>query len=116
MSALNTKLYIITRKNKEHCAVTAISLYRDSSAADLLNESIVIDTDLELCKKRVNSMKINNPESTADLIIREVDSIVLGQIVQDVYELRKEEHKSFFTKIKEFFKTAIYKFIEKVRT
>ena len=103
MSETRQSLYIITRKNKEHCAVTAVSVGQHDRA-DALKESIVIDTDLELCKKRVNSMKINNPETTADLIIREVDSIVLGQIVQDVYELPKAEHKTFFTKIKEFLK------------
>lgn len=103
---MKQSLYIITRKNKEHCAVTAVSV-DPCDRADALNDSIVIDTDLELCKKRVKSMKINNPETTADLIIREVDSIMLGQIVQDVYELPKEEHKTFLTKIKEFFKRNV---------
>ena len=103
MSEVYQHLYIITRKNKEHCAVLGNSVVK-SDRADVLKDTIVIDTDLELCKKRVNSMKINNPEMTADIIIRKVDSIMLGEIVQDVYELPKQEHKTFFTKIKEFFK------------
>lgn len=103
MSEIHQQLYIITRKNKAHCAVLGNSVdQRDR--ADVLKDTVVIDTDIELCKKRVKSMKINNPETTADLIIRKVDSILLGQIVQDVYELPKEEHKTFFTKIKEFLK------------
>lgn len=74
--------YTIGRRGKPNLLVTLMTKNLEGSSLELAS-SIVIDTDLELSKRRLMDLKKSDPDSTRDCVIVQVYVNNTGKIVYD---------------------------------
>ena len=101
MSAMldNLPLYTIGRRGKPNTIVTLVSKRQDGSVGEL-DDSVVLDVDFGLAKRRLNAIKESDPENTKDCVIVQVGVSPTGKIVYDPEppeeaEKPKQEMKEF---------------------
>lgn len=74
--------YTIGRRGKPNLLVTLMTKNLEGSSLELAS-SIVIDTDLDLAKRRLMDLKKSDPDSTRDCVIVQVYVNNTGKIVYD---------------------------------
>lgn len=74
--------YTIGRRGKPNLLVTLMTKNLEGSSLELAS-SIVIDTDLELAKRRLMDLKKSDPDSTRDCVIVRAQVYSTGEIVYD---------------------------------
>ena len=78
----NLPLYTIGRRGKPYTIVTLVSKRKDGSVGEL-DDSVVLDVDFGLAKKRLMAIKESDPENTKDCILVQVGVVPTGKIVYD---------------------------------
>lgn len=78
----NLPLYTIGRRGKSDTIVTLVSKREDGSVGTL-DDSVVLDVDFGLAKKRLMAIKESDPENTKDCVLVQVGVVPTGKIVYD---------------------------------
>lgn len=78
----NLPLYTIGRRGKPNTIVTLVSKRQDGSVGEL-DDSVVLDVDFGLAKRRLNAIKESDPENTKDCVLVQVGVVPTGKIVYD---------------------------------
>lgn len=78
----NLPLYTIGRRGKPNTIVTLVSKLQDGSIG-ALDDSVVLDVDLGLAKRRLKAIKESDPENTKDCVLVQVGVVPTGRIVYD---------------------------------
>lgn len=78
----NLPLYTIGRRGKPNTIVTLVSHDQDCSTR-VFDDSVVLDVDLGLAKRRLMAIKEADPENTKDCVIVQVGVSPTGKIVYD---------------------------------
>jgi len=78
----NLPLYTIGRRGKSDTIVTLVSNSKDGSPREL-DDSVVLDVDFGLAKKRLMAIKESDPENTKDCVLVQVRVVPTGKIVYD---------------------------------
>ena len=78
----NLPLYTIGRRGKPNTIVTLVSKRQDGSVGEL-DDSVVLDVDLGLAKRRLKAIKESDPENTKDCVLVQVGVTPTGKIVYD---------------------------------
>lgn len=78
----NLPLYTIGRRGKPNTIVSLVSKLQDGSVG-ALDDSIVLDVDLGLAKRRLQAIKESDPETTKDCVLVQVVVTPTGRIVYD---------------------------------
>ena len=78
----NLPLYTIGRRGKPNTIVTLVSNNKDGSVRDL-DDSVVLDVDFGLAKRRLTAIKESDPENTKDCVLVQVGVAPTGKIVYD---------------------------------
>lgn len=103
MKSIDPPLYTIGRRDKPGTIVTVCG--GDDSCR--LNHSVVLDSDLELCKERMHAIIESDPLRNSDLVILEVDFVHTVRAIFDPSNhdgiIQESKKESIFKKIKRFF-------------
>ena len=91
----NLPLYTIGRRGKPNTIVTLVSKNEDGSVGTL-DDSVVLDVDLGLAKRRLKAIKDADPENTRDCVLVQVLVSPTGRIVYDP-EPPEEKPETGFT-------------------
>lgn len=78
----NLPLYTIGRRGKPYTIVTLVSNSKDGSVREL-DDSVVLDVDFGVAKRRLMAIKESDPENTKDCVIVQVGVSPTGKIVYD---------------------------------
>jgi len=78
----NLPLYTIGRRGKPYTIVTLVSNTKEGSVREL-DDSVVLDVDFGLAKKRLMAIKESDPENTKDCVLVQVGVVPTGKIVYD---------------------------------
>lgn len=103
MRSIDPPLCTLGRRDKPGVIVTVCG--GDDSCR--LDHSVVLDSDLELCKERMSAIIESDPVRNSDLVILEVDFVHPVRVIYDSSRfnsrIQKEKKESIFKKIKRFF-------------
>lgn len=91
----NLPLYTIGRRGKPYTLVTLVSNGEERSSR-VFDDSVVLDVDLGLAKRRLKAIKEADPENTRDCVLVQVVVTPLGKIVYDP-EPPEEKPETGFT-------------------
>lgn len=78
----NLPLYTIGRRGKPNTIVTLVSRDQDGSTR-VFDDSVVLDVDLGLAKRRLMAIKEADPENTKDCVLVQIMVTPTGRIVYD---------------------------------
>ena len=78
----NLPLYTIGRRGKPNTIVTLVSKRQDGSVGEL-DDSVVLDVDFGLAKRRLAAIKESDPENTKDCVLVQVGVAPTGRIVYE---------------------------------
>lgn len=78
----NLPLYTIGRRGKPNTIVTLVSKLKDGSVGEL-DDSVVLDVDLGLAKRRLKAIKDSDPENTRDCVLVQIMVAPTGRVVYD---------------------------------
>lgn len=78
----NLPLYTIGRRGKPDTIVTLVSTDGENGER-VLDDSVILDVDFGLAKKRLMAIKKSDPEKTKDCILIQVRVSTTGKIVYD---------------------------------
>lgn len=88
----NLPLYTIGRRGKPSTIVTLVSKLQDRSIG-ALDDSVVLDVDLGLAKRRLMAIKESDPATTKDCVLVQVGVVPTGKIVYDPEPPEEEKPK-----------------------
>lgn len=88
----NLPLYTIGRRGKPNTIVTLVSKLQDGSIG-ALDDSVVLDVDLGLAKRRLMAIKESDPATTKDCVLVQVGVVPTGKIVYDPEPPEEEKPK-----------------------
>ena len=88
----NLPLYTIGRRGKPNTIVTLVSKLQDGSIG-ALDDSVVLDVDLGLAKRRLMAIKESDPATTKDCVLVQVNVATTGKIVYDPEPPEEEKPK-----------------------
>ena len=88
----NLPLYTIGRRGKPNTIVSLVSKLQDGSVGTL-DDSVVLDVDFGLAKKRLMAIKESDPATTKDCVLVQVGVVPTGKIVYDPEPPEEEKPK-----------------------